>query len=341
VKLTLGEKTVEKIQNARFLTFVAILGMLITGLQSILILFADSEICSLDGCNTVEKLQNLPPIVFNIVGFFFFVSIIALIQLRTISGNRVLRAMSISSVAAEGFLVGYQIYVAHAYCAYCLVVCALFVSLALISWKNSLEAVFGVFLALICIMGTVTYSLETKAVRISDLEFGVRAIQNPEKMTKQQVFFIFSENCGHCQNMLKKMHQITETSINYNPIAQLSNDAIYDSLSATRTSGDTTINRRFINDAGAGVVPVLVVVDGFSYRLITGSAGISEWIETQIDESEVVTPITTQKKKHSTEIESSTQTLIESTAVDSSIWMPMTDTVGTVDGCFESSQLCQ
>jgi len=114
---------------------VALLGALGAAVQSLMLLVQGKAICLNEGCRVVEGLTRVSPLYVNLAGLGFFVAV-AVLAWRApgpTTGRRLLGAMLLAGIGAEGVLFGYQTFVAKAFCSWCLAVFALVVVLNLLA----------------------------------------------------------------------------------------------------------------------------------------------------------------------------------------------------------------
>ncbi|NNK12834.1 MAG: hypothetical protein HKP52_01200, partial [Desulfofustis sp.] len=56
--------------------FCALIGCLITGVQSVLIYIQGEGVCFNEGCKIADSLTLVDPLYFNLAGFFFFLIVL-------------------------------------------------------------------------------------------------------------------------------------------------------------------------------------------------------------------------------------------------------------------------
>ena len=66
--------------------FSVLIGILLTGTQSVLIYLQGEGVCFNEGCRIVDSLTLVDPLYFNVAGFFFF--LIAALFLQLLIQNR-------------------------------------------------------------------------------------------------------------------------------------------------------------------------------------------------------------------------------------------------------------
>ncbi len=118
-----------------FSLLIAASGALLTLAQIVLLLFNQDTICFNDGCKIVETLTTVSPVIFNLFGFFYFLTVFwTTYQIKTEKKiwPILTSALLLAALSAEGVLVGFQHFVIDVFCSYCLIILALVVALNLL-----------------------------------------------------------------------------------------------------------------------------------------------------------------------------------------------------------------
>src|SRR5512133_470578 len=95
---------------------IALLARLLIAVQMGYILYQGSPYCLNDGCKVVEQLTRVSPLVFNLVGLFFFQAVYwglrsSRYELRQVP--QVIKTLLFAALAVEGVLLSFQYLVAH------------------------------------------------------------------------------------------------------------------------------------------------------------------------------------------------------------------------------------
>ena len=120
----------------------------IVAVQIVLLVLGRDGICLSQGCQVVDELTRVPPLVFNLAGLFFFQAV-AWGVFRTDTEKairwRIVQWLLLAGLAAEGVLVGFQLFVVGVFCTYCLIILGCIVLLNLLAGKKQLLAGTFVF----------------------------------------------------------------------------------------------------------------------------------------------------------------------------------------------------
>ena len=105
----------------KMMRVVALGASLMTAFQAIISLATGSSICPNAGCKFVESLTVISPFYLNIAGLIFFQIVFWLSVFRK-SDADLMGLVLLAGLAFDSALLGYQIFVAHSLCSYCLLV---------------------------------------------------------------------------------------------------------------------------------------------------------------------------------------------------------------------------
>ena len=259
--------------------FCALIGCLITGVQSLLIYIQGEGVCFNEGCKIVDSLTLVDPLYFNLAGFFFFlIATIGLSRARKGSNlwQRFISLLLLAGLAAEAVLLSFQIIISQALCSYCLIILALIVLANLFMGLKQFFKGIVVFSAVMIASFSLDY--HGGAVIPKPLEQGTMARYQPENSNKR--FFLFvSSRCTHCQSVLDSLKDNPSCAVDFNPVDR------YDGFSfpgAEAVAGyNPKINLHFLKKLGIAEVPVLLDQQGASMTLIRGSEAIKAYIDQQ------------------------------------------------------------
>ena len=106
-----------------FLSVLSIAGSLLVLIQIGAILIKGGAICLNDGCRIAESLTSLNQTYVNLAGLAYFQAIFWALRFRgRVWAEVALTALLLTGLGAEGVMIGFQTFIAHAFCSYCLTV---------------------------------------------------------------------------------------------------------------------------------------------------------------------------------------------------------------------------
>ena len=180
----------------------ALLGFLVTGIQSVLIYTQGEGVCFNEGCQIVDSLTLIDPLYFNLFGFgYFFILTVGLSRARKGSDLwlRFTSLLLLAGLAAEAVLLAFQLLISQALCSYCLIILGLVVAANLFMGLKQLFKGIVIFSAIMI----ASFSLDYHNGRIQSqpLEKGTLASYQPDGFSKRFYLFI-SSSCAHCQSVL-------------------------------------------------------------------------------------------------------------------------------------------
>ncbi|MEJ2056938.1 MAG: hypothetical protein P8X39_03755 [Desulfofustis sp.] len=259
--------------------FFALIGCLLTGVQSVLIFIQGEGVCFNDGCRIVDSLTRVDPLYFNLAGFiFFFITAIGLGRAR--SGSelwlRFTSLLLLAALSAEAVLLAFQILVSEALCSYCLIILSLIVLANVFMGPKQIFKGIVIFSAVLI----ASFSLDYRggAVSPQPLENGTMARYQPEGAGKEMYLFI-SSTCKHCQSVLETVEGSRGCTINFNPV-DAHRDFSFEGATLT-AQYQPKINLDFLKKLGIQEIPVLLYQEDASMHLIRGEQAIRGFIETE------------------------------------------------------------
>lgn len=257
---------------------LALGGCLLAAAQALLIVLQGDILCLNEGCEIVEKLTTVPPIVFNVAGTLYFLTVF-LVLWRSAGGVMgwlgLARLLLLVGMTVEGVLVGFQYYVAEAFCSYCLVVFGIIVMLNLLmGWRQTLAAT-AVFSAVVLAFSSLHFTPRSDSEGVA-LDKGVYGRLQREQ-SKNELYLFFSSTCPHCEDIIATIDSGFSCSLNFNPI---------DSLKAAplpglviRTEHSPAVNRSFLKNLGITEIPSLVIKGEGELRILIGKQLIGEYLD--------------------------------------------------------------
>ena len=259
--------------------FCALIGLLLTATQSVLIYVQGEGVCFNEGCRIVDSLTLVDPLYFNLAGSFYF--LLAAIGLsRTRRGSNLWQGFTslllLSGLAAEAVLLAFQIIISQVLCSYCLIILALVV---LANMFMGLKQLFkGIFIFSAVLIASFSLDYHGGAVTPQPLERGTMARHHADNGNSRFYLFI-SSRCTHCQSVLDRLKQNPECGVSFNPVDR------YDGFShpgTEPTAGyEPEINLLFLKKLGIAEVQVLLDQQGATMTLIRGAEAIKAYIDQQ------------------------------------------------------------
>ena len=209
----------------RLLSWIAFGGVVLVGAQLGVLLVRGEPFCLNEGCKIVEGLTRIPPLYFNLFGFGWFSLATAVLRRAVrrpwydVDWPRILL---LGGLAVEAVLFGYQLFVARAFCAYCLAVFALVLALNLLAGRDQALRTGAVLGSSLLMFSLVRFGVSGPAAgpgaRALDAgTYAVRRCSDPAK----QLYLIFSSTCPHCQDVIRTLENCNSCNFHFNPIDRL------------------------------------------------------------------------------------------------------------------------
>ncbi len=259
---------------------LAFLGALGSAIQAVLLLSSGKAVCLNEGCRVIEGLTRVPPLFINVAGLCFFLTAAALGWRAPASRvvRRLLGLLLLGAVAAEGVLFSYQMFVAKAFCSWCLAVFALVVLLNLLAGVRQSVGATAVFFSSMAAFSVLSFGVIQPPAGGRALDggtYGVRRCAAPAK----QVYLVFSSTCPHCAEVLKTLESCNSCNFHFNPIDQI---AGLDLPGVERAASyDPGVNRGLLALLGIEEVPVLLVPGPEGVSVIRGEKRILAYISAE------------------------------------------------------------
>lgn len=274
-------------KRARIIQWTALLSCGFIATQLATIIFKGEAFCLNQGCEIIESLTLVPPLYFNLAGFLFFLTIFAANrwnQNQFQPGFDGLRLLLLAGLAAEGVLVSYQMFVAQAWCSYCLIIFGLIVLLNIMYGLKQLLLGIPVFLAVLFAFSSLNFGSSQIMLQAQNLESGTFAVKG--QRSQGQLYLFFSSDCSHCQNVLTAIANDNNCEINFNPIDKIGSLEVPDLKYAA--DYNPAINRLILSLFKIKTIPVLLARKQQDFTMIKGEDAIVEFInktcfEEQID----------------------------------------------------------
>ena len=246
--------------------FLALVASLLIAAQIGYTLYQGSPLCLNGGCQVVEKLTRVSPLVFNVVGFFFFLVIYwglywARGEMRRLP--HFIKSLLLAALAVEAVLIGFQYLVAQTFCAYCLGILTFIILLnLLLGWRQIVPG-FLVFAA--ATLAFASLDLNQNAPGEQAFTAGVFA-SRPGLLKDPDNYLFYSSTCAHCEKVIAALKNNARATIHFNPIDKVTTiDLAKTTLNA---SYSPALNKALLASLGIDEIPVLMTrtADGWSIR---------------------------------------------------------------------------
>jgi|GEM_PF-684437 len=164
--------------------FLIMLGGLLTSAE-LTMLMLHSSLCSSAGCRIVESYLKFDERYMYAIGFIFFCSLYLTEHMKSLS--RYSHLLVMSALAAEGYLVGFQFFVAHTFCPVCISVASIIAGISLLKLISGAKEpiLFGIYLFVL------TFSLVGS----------INATSTP--IPTDRHVLIYSKECPHCEEVIR------------------------------------------------------------------------------------------------------------------------------------------
>ncbi|MCB2183072.1 MAG: hypothetical protein KQH63_13640 [Desulfobulbaceae bacterium] len=266
-------------RNSKLISILSFAASILIIIQVIYISLSGEAACLNQGCEIVESLTTIPPLYFNLIGFFYFQALCWLFFLARKKGGFLTdlsRLVLLTGLAVEGTLVAYQLHIADALCSYCLILFTIILLLnALAGWKQLVTGL-SIFSGIIVISSFLSFgpnALLSKQKTINSGTYGTRVCLNPQK----ELYLFFSADCPHCKNVLQALEGCNSCDFHFNPIEKLDD---FD-LAGTKLSDsyDPELNKLLLKLLGIDAIPVLLEKNKSGFSIIKGEQQIIHYIE--------------------------------------------------------------
>jgi len=262
----------------KIMRVIALSASILTAFQVVINLITGSSLCPDAGCKVVESLTVISPLYLNILGFIFFQVVFWLLyHLKSTSGypSDLIGLVLLSGLTFDSALLGFQIYVVHSLCSYCLLILFLVIILNILCGIRQTAAGFAILSAVVLsfsIMALFPMGAESKMYSLKNAAYGLKSCASPTK----EIYLIFSSDCPHCQKVIETLNNCNSCDLYLNPIDNISSLNL--TGLETNKSFSPEINRHILAVLGIDRIPVLVVKDAQSYRFVSGAERILSFI---------------------------------------------------------------
>ncbi|SMP11757.1 hypothetical protein SAMN06265339_0963 [Desulfurobacterium pacificum] len=174
----------------RLFKIVLLFGILLTSAEFISNLLHKS-ICSTEGCRIVAESVRFSDAVIVLVGLLVFLAIFLLSLCKKEVCQKLIDALLITALSAEGVFVGYQLFRVKTICIFCITVFLTFVVLTLI---RSIERRF-------VLTGFLTF------VSVLFVMFMLKPAGTNNVSFSATYTIIYKEGCPHCEKVMKEAEE--------------------------------------------------------------------------------------------------------------------------------------
>lgn len=251
------------LQLGQFLALVA--SLLVAG-QIGYIYYQGAPLCLNDGCQVVEKLTRISPLVINGLGLFFF----QLVYWGLLSARgehrrvpSIIKNVLLAALAVEAVLISFQYLVAQTFCAYCLIIFGFVVLLNLLLGGRQIVA--GVLIFATAATAFASLDLSKGAQGKQAFTAGVFA-QRPGLLNYPEHHLFYSSTCAHCQKVIAALRDNAKLTIAFNPIDKVT---ALDLPQVSYTADyEPSVNKALLGALGIDEIPVLMTrtPDGWIIR---------------------------------------------------------------------------
>lgn len=258
---------------------IALSGSIFTAVQSILLLTGGQGICLNDGCSVVDSLTTVPPLYFNLAGFFFFQAVFWAIfwgRKGSEAMLRLVRTLLLAGLGAEAVLFFFQVAIARQFCSYCLIIFTAILLLNLLSGADQLFRGALVF----CSVLIACFSLQfTRGnTEILPVEAGSLA-QVAGPRNEGEIFLFFSRSCVHCEKVIESLRKENKCSISFNPVDDIKDFSFPGATIRGGLEYDPAVNVQFLKTLAIPGIPTLLVRQGQRQEILQGGGAVEEYLE--------------------------------------------------------------
>lgn len=266
---------------------VALIGSAITLVQALLLIYEREGICFNDGCEVVDSLTTVDPILINLGGFAFFQLVFWSMWLARNKPQRlgVVRVFLLAGIAVEAVLVSFQYLVAQIFCSYCLLILGFVIILNLLAGVRHVVAAIIIFSAVLTSFASLQFG--GAGGRLVDrLDEGVFASLDGPGQEKRYLFF--SSTCKYCEEVIVSLQDGFDCGVQFNPIDEITEFAL--PQANRQPAYQPSINKSFLQQLNLDQVPVLYVELETGFQAITGAGPILDYLEVECREEPKLDP---------------------------------------------------
>lgn len=265
-------------RNTIIMSALALCASILTAVQTVISFISGAGACFNDGCQVVEQLSVLSPLVLNLMGLIFFQAVFWSLYFKDrLTASRVdwPALLLICGLSFDAALMAYQLFAARAFCAYCALIFAVVLLLNLLYSHRQLALALVTAAGIMISFSILTFSPAVAYmpdVSLKNAAYAKKSCSAPSK----EVHLIFSADCPHCHTVLDALKNCNSCEFYLNPIEDIT---ALELPGVERSAGfSPQLNRLVLAVLGIDSVPVLVVRNDEGYRFIKGAGGILDYI---------------------------------------------------------------
>lgn len=249
----------------------------LTAVQAILLYTKGKGVCFNNGCEIVDSLTAVSPLVFNIAGFVYFQALFWLLLAGRNGSDywhKLARLLLLAGLVAEAVLIFFQYRIAMVFCSYCLIIFAIILLLNLMCGLR--QTVRGAVLFAAVLVAAFSLRFESATGKAPSLAAGSVAMLAGEKDGTDRYLF-FSSTCSYCEKILDSIREGNSCTFRFNPIDQLK--AFQLEGAEHFTAYDPAINAKYLQNLSITGVPALVVADKEKTLVLQGDRQIMQYLD--------------------------------------------------------------
>ena len=257
---------------------ISFLASVLTAVQVVLELRGAKGLCFNNGCEIIESMTNVSPLVFNVAGFLFFQTLFWLFLLGRNGSEHwhtLARLLLLAGLAAEAVLVFFQHSIATVFCSYCLVIFAVIVLLNLCCGLHQLVRGMVIFIAVLAACFSLQFGTPSTG-RGTSLDSGSLAMVNG-KRDGVKLYLFFSASCNYCEKVIEAIGADNICTVRFNPIEKIEKFAIADMVRFA--DYDPQVNRTLLQSLSINEVPVLMAKADDETQIFKGEKRIMEYLQ--------------------------------------------------------------
>jgi len=278
-------------------TALLILGLLATLIilaQIFTILTTGKSFCPNDGCEVVHDLTRVSQTYINLAGIIYF-QLLFWLTVGSRQGHKhrhylfdaynrpqtascsLLQFLLFMGMVAEGILVGFQLFVVKTICLYCLIIFGFIVLMNTVLGIRQLSKaviILGLQLAVFASLNFDTSSLKLDELSLNKGTYAVKSCEKP----RHRMYLIFSENCSHCQAVLKELANCSLCEFHFNPVTRLTKaQELFKDLPAINDY-NPEVNKAMLKMLGIYTIPILLSETSSGLELVKGQENIVNYV---------------------------------------------------------------
>lgn len=231
-------KLKSNLKKSNAVSLIYLFGLLLASAE-LISHFLGKSLCTTGGCRIVESFVKGGDLVLLIIGVVLFGSLLFISLSKHRILNNIHLLILISAMCVEGYLVGFQLFIIHEICVFCLTVFTLITIATLIKFIQGDKELIFAFVAFVSV-------------------FFVTYLVNPQigNFPASQYVLVYSKSCPNCEEVIQfcKQYKLPVTPVE-----------------VSHLSG--TFKALNINS-----VPVLFCDEGMRKHLILGKENIKDYL---------------------------------------------------------------